>query len=60
MPQFILKIDLGNEVMQTPFDIRCAIDGVSKKIQFGDNNPGDQYPILNINGNKVGYYEVTE
>jgi len=57
MPQFILKIDLGNDAMQKKKDIAYALFGVAGKLNEGMSSK-DQ--IRDINGNIVGHYEVTE
>jgi len=59
MPQFVLKINLGNEAMQTGNDIAKALHIVGLQINSnyspvvrGSGN------IRDINGNTVGKYEV--
>jgi hypothetical protein len=66
MSQFILKITLGNDAMQTDEDIVYALQEAAKDIHkcfdlFGSDGkpiPPNHYPVRDRNGNKVGYYEV--
>lgn len=58
MPQFILKIDLGNDAINPDGQYIGCLERVVKDIL----NNGTQVPreIRDINGNVVGHYEVTE
>jgi len=61
MPQFILKIDLGNDAMQTPYDIQDALKRTAKKIYDADFNMDDMKSgckILDLNGNTVGSWQI--
>lgn len=61
MPQFILKIDLGNDAMKTNFHVGSKLMGIGNKITYGgqeDLQPSGKTDILDINGNVVGHYEV--
>jgi len=62
MPRFVLSIDLGNDAMCTGSDIADRLRTIADEIQ--DNGDMQQYHpvyrISDINGNKVGHYEVTE
>ena len=63
MSQFILKIDLGNDAMQTPYHIQEALRGVSKTIYNADFNMDDMEKgckIFDSTGNVVGSYLVVE
>jgi len=54
MAQFILKINLGNEAMQTYSDIAQAV----RRIPLCTINPGESGNIRDINGNTVGFWKV--
>jgi hypothetical protein len=59
MPQFILKITLGNEVMQTGGDIARAIRAMSFDIDWrGFVIHTVPYHVKDINGNTVGSWQV--
>jgi len=61
MSQFILKIELGNEAMQTPYDIHMALLRTAKRIYESDMNLSDMNEpihILDLNGNRVGTFEI--
>jgi hypothetical protein len=59
MPQFTLKINLGNEAMQTGYHISNALFRISKDIIDMDI-PGmkQQTIIRDLNGNSVGTFQV--
>lgn len=59
MPQFILKITLGNDAMcRNADDIGEALKHYGSKIRTtGNYDCGD---VFDQNGNAVGHYEVTE
>ena len=50
---FYLRIELGNEAMQTPDDIADALLKVATQVRDGRVEGG----INDINGNSVGRYE---
>lgn len=63
MPKFILEINLGNEGVQTPYDVAAVIALASFTLkQNGFTGAGCDDPstrqIRDINGNVVGHYEV--
>ena len=58
MPQFVLKINLGNEAMSTPVDIRNALERISRSIRYDDTLEDLTARIKDTNGNTVGKYEV--
>lgn len=58
MPQFILKIDLGNDAMQTKTDLLHALEQVQGDIINWDCACSGN--VRNINGNVVGHYEVVD
>lgn len=57
--QFILKIELGNEAMQTPQDIaqalREAAGGLDGLVPEATRASGS---IRDLNGNRVGKWEI--
>ena len=61
MPQFILKINLGNDAMQNPYHIQNALFRTAKRIYESDMNLSDmEEPITihDLNGNAVGEFKV--
>jgi len=63
--KFTLEIELGNDAMRSYRDIREALSDVSGHIamhKIGHVKPydGDGRKIMDINGNSVGKWEVTE
>jgi len=61
MPQFVLRIKLGNDAMQTPYDIQEALKRVSKRIYDADFNLDDMRSgctIMDLNGNTVGSWQI--
>jgi len=68
MPKFILEIDLGNEAMQTPYDVAKALERAAYTLKidgyftgrFPGTKDGSARNIRDINGNVVGKYGVTE
>lgn len=59
MPQFILKIQLGNDAMQTGCDIAGALRKTSFDIDWrGILLKTQDYPVRDINGNTVGSWRV--
>ena len=57
MPQFILKIDLGNTPANSN-DIGYALLDTGRKIRV--SGKVDIGKVHDINGNVVGHYEVVE
>lgn len=60
MPQFILKIRLGNDAMSTDDDIVKALRDVAKTIYYDGTYYKPRKYIRDINGNVVGHYEVRD
>jgi hypothetical protein len=61
MPQFTLKINLGNEAMQTGYDIAYAVRDVAFRLQdYGnlESMKSCKGLIRDINGNTVGLWRV--
>jgi hypothetical protein len=59
MPQFILKIDLGNDAMKRSYDVAEAVQRVVDRLQYHGFPEKSLKPnIRDINGNVVGHYEV--
>ena len=62
--EFQLKIELGNDAMQTADDIRAAVKDVAKYLKEwrSDELPevGDNAPICDVNGNTVGKWEIVK
>lgn len=58
--QFILKIDLGNDAMQTPEDIALALLKVVAKLDVMQAFDGDSCPIMDANGHQVGNWRHDE
>ncbi len=51
---FILTIELGNDAMQTGYDVAEALRVVANKIQDHDASEDYGNRIGDMNGNKVG------
>lgn len=60
--KFTLEIELGNAAMQTQRDIKTAIKGAFTGAAFEDHpfKAMDSGIVRDINGNKVGKWEVTD
>lgn len=62
MTQFILKITLGNDAMQTITDITQSLKNVCTVLSGTDNIEDlelyGKIKIHDVNGNIVGYFEV--
>ena len=58
MAQFILKITLGNDAMQTGYDISRVLNALSKRIDSVDNIKGEYGKLMDDNGNTVGSWSV--
>ena len=58
---FTLTIELGNDAMQTGFDVADTIKREFKSFVDGCEPlvVGDRGPLFDINGNTVGKWEVT-
>ena len=58
MPQFILKINLGNDAMCTHIHVARALKEISDRFNYSS----EDYPkgkIFDVNGNAVGSWQVT-
>ena len=63
--QFIVKIDLGNEAMQTKGDVVSALGAVADRLRRADGESdslgvGFWAVIRDANGNRVGNASVQE
>jgi hypothetical protein len=65
--KFVLEIELGNDAMQHWAHVRKAIAGAIDPIRLSRNaanlnrpHPGDGGKIMDVNGNSVGQWAVTE
>ena len=57
--EFIVRITLGNDAMQTGVEVADALDEVAAQINTdGPFKVGERGSIADANGNKVGYWEV--
>ena len=57
MPQFILKIDLGNAAMKNNLDVSKALNNISMLFEYScEHFPEGK--IRDINGNVVGSWQV--
>jgi len=52
--KFVLEIDLGNDAMKTPADIAQALFKAAEELLAGKGSR----PIYDLNGNRVGQYQV--
>ena len=58
--KFTLKIELGNEAMQTDIDVAGALKEVSDRLSNGHKLSKDDYGnIRDLNGDTVGAWKVT-
>jgi hypothetical protein len=55
MSRFKLTIQLGNEAMQTPFDVAHALEALSVRIS---NTTRDYGNVFDDNGNNVGTWSI--
>jgi hypothetical protein len=59
--KFTLEIDLGNDAMQTGSDVAAALRRLAVKLSDSLFDEGaDHGRIMDLNGNKVGTWEVSE
>lgn len=58
MSKFTLRIEMGNEAMQTPEDVGDALWAVANRLNYGIDLQSGK--ILDYNGNTVGEWEFTE
>lgn len=53
---FTLRIDMGNDAMQTPYDVADALRGVILTL----DNGGTYGAVKDANGNTVGQWAIAE
>ncbi len=58
MPQFVLKITLGNDAMQTGYDIAGALKNTARTLELFPQEMHEGHIIRDINGNTVGLWRV--
>lgn len=58
MTQFILKIKLGNEAMQTGYNVSRSLNQVADRLNRYDQLSECKGSIMDINGNTVGSWQV--
>lgn len=60
--EFTLRIELGNEAMQTRQDIENALRKLGQNLPYMSDPPeaGDDGTIHDINGNRIGEWSVSE
>ena len=58
MTQFILKITLGNEAMQAPYDIANSLENTIRTLRLYPDEIDQGHVIKDINGNTVGSWSV--
>jgi hypothetical protein len=58
MSTFVLKIQLGNEAMQTREDIAWALERASRMVRHEHTHICDGAKIRDDNGNIVGSYKI--
>lgn len=54
MEEFTLKINLGNDAMQTPEDIAEALETIAARLRAGK----EEGTIRDENGNRVGSWSL--
>lgn len=62
MTKFLLEIELGNEAMNTPFDVQHALVAVANKVRAlsGSDWQEESGKIFDLNGNCVGSWKFEE
>lgn len=58
--KFKLEIELGNDAMQTPSDVRRALREIAATARFPVAGEEDEGRIGDENGNTVGRWEFVE
>lgn len=62
MPQFVLKINLGNDAMRSIPDITQSLKNVCTVLSgidsIQDAKKYGQKKIMDVNGNSVGYWQI--
>lgn len=60
--KFTLEITLGNEAMQTRYDVEAAVRRLGQNIAYMSDPPeaGDSGSIRDDNGNLVGHWAVRD
>ena len=57
MNEFTLRIELGNEAMQTPEDVAASLREIANRLDWGMYRRSGE--ILDMNGNTVGEWRFT-
>ena len=57
---FTLTIELGNDAMQNASDVARALRKLAGKIDLREFDKIDGGKIMDVNGNSVGEWEVSE
>ena len=65
--KFVLVIELGNDAMQTGWDVAATLRRVASQMDHGDELTGEnsdvdlrEHAIYDLNGNNVGSYAVKD
>lgn len=58
MESFSLEITLGNDAMDSPWDVAAALRALADRLEANAWGDGTA-PIRDANGNTVGSWEVT-
>jgi hypothetical protein len=58
--KFSLTIELGNDAMQNASDVARALRKLAGKIDLREFDKIDGGKIMDVNGNSVGEWEVSE
>ena len=58
MSEFTLRIEMGNEAMQTPEDVAESLRDVANRLNYGADSRSGK--IRDYNGNVVGEWGFTE
>lgn len=57
---FTVEIELGSDVMQNRYDIAEALVNVSTTLEEAQGSDPANGPVMDRNGNKVGFYRMFE
>lgn len=52
---FLMKVELGNDAMQTPDHLADALELVAVQVR---NRMGYPMPVFDVNGNSCGFWEA--
>lgn len=58
MSEFTLRIKLGNEAMQSGYDIAIALQDIADDIKDFEYTKNISGTIMDLNGNSVGKWQV--